>query len=72
MLFRVMRASNVSLLDSVPRRLWRNYGVHEERGKESISRLVLLVAGHDLNHLMQVEELLKGTARQASRRTAGR
>jgi hypothetical protein len=57
-LFRVLRESNVALLTSVPRRLWRNHGVHEERGNESISRLVLLVAGHDLNHIKQIEELL--------------
>ena len=58
-LFRVLRASNVALLASVPRSLWRNHGVHEERGNESITRLMLLVAGHDLNHLKQVAELLK-------------
>ncbi len=58
-LFRVLRASNVALLSSVPRRLWGNYGVHQERGHESVERLVLLTAGHDLNHLAQIQALLK-------------
>lgn len=58
-LFRVLRENNVALLASVPRRLWRHHGVHEERGNESITHLLHLVAGHDLNHLKQIEELLK-------------
>lgn len=59
-LFRVLRASNVALLESVPRRLWSNYGVHRERGKESAARLIRLVAGHDVNHLTQIERILEG------------
>jgi DinB superfamily len=57
--FRVLRASNLALLQSVPRKLWQNYGVHEERGNESIARLVEMFAGHDLNHLRQVESIVK-------------
>ncbi|MBA3913317.1 MAG: DinB family protein, partial [Acidobacteriales bacterium] len=57
--FRVLRNSNVALLKSVPRRLWENYGLHQERGKESVAHLMKMVAGHDLNHLQQMEQLLK-------------
>ena len=57
-LFRALRASNIALLKSVPRKLWDNYGVHEERGNESISHIVRMVAGHDLNHLRQIEAIL--------------
>src|SRR5579859_5290755 len=42
------------------RKLWDNYGVHEERGNESISHIVRMVAGHDLNHLQQIQRILKG------------
>jgi DinB family protein len=59
--FRTLREANVALLKSVPRKLWDNYGVHEERGNESISHVVRMVAGHDLNHLRQIEAILKGT-----------
>src|SRR5215467_97834 len=59
--FRTLREANIALLKSVPRKLWDNYGVHEERGNESVSHLVRMVAGHDLNHLQQVEGILKGT-----------
>ena len=58
--FRTLREANVALLKSVPRKLWDNYGVHEERGNESISHIVRMVAGHDLNHLQQVQRILKG------------
>ena len=57
--FRSLREANVALLKSVPRKLWENYGVHEERGHESISHVVRMVAGHDLNHLQQVQRILK-------------
>jgi DinB superfamily len=57
--FRVLRASNLELLKSVPRKLWENYGVHEERGNESIAHIVRMLAGHDLNHLRQIEAILQ-------------
>jgi hypothetical protein len=58
--FRTLREANVALLKSVPRKLWDNYGVHEERGNESVSHVVRMVAGHDLNHLQQIQKILKG------------
>lgn len=57
--FRVLRASNVALLDSIPAKLWDNYGTHEERGKETVAHIVEMYAGHDLNHLRQVEAMAK-------------
>lgn len=58
--FRALREANLALLKSVPRKLWDNYGVHEERGNENISHVVRMVAGHDLNHLQQIQRILKG------------
>ena len=57
--FRALREANLVLLKSVPRKLWDNYGIHQERGKESVSHLVRMVAGHDMNHLRQIEAILK-------------
>jgi DinB family protein len=59
--FRTLREANLALLKSVPRKLWDNYGVHQERGNESINHVMRMVAGHDINHLRQVEGILKGT-----------
>ncbi len=58
--FRVLRAGNLRLLKSVPRKSWENYGVHQERGNETAEYLVRLIAGHDVNHLQQVEKILNG------------
>jgi len=58
-LFRALRASNLGLMKSVPRRKWKHYGYHEERGKESIADMLCLYAGHDLNHRQQIERILK-------------
>ena len=33
--FRALRENNLRLLSSVPRRLWKNYGQHQERGKRN-------------------------------------
>ncbi len=66
--FRVLRASNVALLKNVPKNLLENYGIHAERGKETISHLMNLVAGHDLNHLRQVESIVKGPRAKATKR----
>lgn len=59
--FRALREANVALLKSVPRNLWENYGVHQERGNESVNHIVRMVAGHDLNHLLQIEGIFKGS-----------
>jgi len=58
--YRALREANLALLRSVPRKLWENYGIHQERGNESVSHIVRMVAGHDLNHLRQIEAILKG------------
>jgi len=57
--FRQLRENNLKLLTSVPHRLWENYGEHTERGKESVEHIVKMIAGHDVNHLMQVEAMAK-------------
>jgi len=62
--FAALRAANVALLKSVSRKLWENYGMHSERGKESVARVVSMVAGHDLNHLRQIESILKEAVRR--------
>lgn len=58
--FRVLRENNLSLLKRVPAPFWNHHGMHAERGKETISRIVEMFAGHDLNHLQQVEKIVKG------------
>lgn len=53
--FRVLRANNLAMLSRLPKQLWENYGMHSERGQESIAHIFRMFAGHDLNHLRQIE-----------------
>jgi uncharacterized damage-inducible protein DinB len=64
-MFRVLRENNVALLKSVPKGLWDNYGMHSERGKETVAHVVRMFAGHDLNHLQQVERIAKGSRKKS-------
>lgn len=57
-LFRVLREANLALLGSLKSDQWKEYGVHSERGQESIEHMVRFFAGHDVNHLQQIEKIL--------------
>jgi DinB superfamily len=59
-IFRVLRENNLALLKSVPKAMWENYGVHSERGMETVTRITEMVAGHDINHMAQIEKIVKG------------
>jgi DinB family protein len=57
--FRVVRESNLALLKSLDPEQWALHGVHSERGPESIEHIVRMFAGHDINHLQQIEQILE-------------
>ena len=42
--------------------------MHSERGQETVERIVLMFAGHDLNHVQQIERIigLKGRDKLAA------
>jgi hypothetical protein len=56
--FRVLREGNLALLGSLDPAQWTHYGVHSERGQESIEHIAHMFAGHDINHLRQIEQIL--------------
>ena len=55
--FRMLRENNLAMLKAISKEAWENYGMHEERGRETIAHLTRLYAGHDENHVKQVENL---------------
>jgi len=55
--FRVLRENNLAMLKALPRELWDHYGMHQERGKETVAHIVRMYAGHDLNHLGQIQKI---------------
>jgi len=57
--FRTLRENNLAMLKEIPRKTWDSYGMHLERGKESIAHLTRMFAGHDTNHVLQVERIAK-------------
>ena len=59
--FTAGRASLLSLLARVDRARLEHHGMHAERGKETIAHLIRLYAGHDINHLKQIEALVART-----------
>ena len=67
--FRVLREANLALLKSLSPEQWKLFGMHAERGEESIERLTRMIAGHDINHLEQIEAIL---ARKAARAATAR
>lgn len=69
-IFRVLRENNLAMLKEIPRETWDNYGMHLERGKETIAHLTRMFAGHDTNHVLQIEcvvEQLKSARRKKKR-----
>ena len=58
-LFRTLRENNLVMLKEIAPETWDNYGMHLERGKESIAHLARMFAGHDTNHVLQVERIIQ-------------
>jgi hypothetical protein len=55
--FREVRALNVAMLKRLTPEQRKRYGIHAERGKESVEYFERMIAGHDLNHLRQIEAI---------------
>lgn len=57
-LFGTLRAATLRVLRDVDPARRQHAGMHAERGQESIDHIMRMYAGHDLNHLGQIERLL--------------
>lgn len=56
--FQVNRERTLRMLQKLSPQQWDCYGMHTERGKETVRRMVELLAGHDINHLRQIHAIL--------------
>ena len=54
----MVREANLALLKSLTPEQWKQYGMHSERGQETIDHIVRMTTGHDMNHLQQIERIL--------------
>jgi hypothetical protein len=59
-LYKALRQANLGLLKSLTPEQWKQYGMHAERGQESIETIVRMFAGHDINHREQVKRIIAG------------
>ena len=66
--FRVLRENNLAMLKALPPERWDSYGMHAERGKETVAHLARMFAGHDTNHILQVERIA-GQLKSAGKKT---
>jgi hypothetical protein len=57
-LYRGLREANVALLKTLTPEQWKHHGMHSERGEESIETIAVMFAGHDINHIGQIERIL--------------
>jgi DinB superfamily len=56
--FRILRENNLAMLKSLAPEAWDRHGMHLERGKETIAHLTRMFAGHDMNHLSQIQRIV--------------
>lgn len=68
--FRALRKANLALLKSLKPEQWENHGMHSERGRETVLHITKMFAGHDLNHIRQIEAILaaEGKGKKSARR----
>jgi hypothetical protein len=59
---RVLRAGRLRLIRSLTPHEMRRYGIHAERGPESVDLSSRLLAAHDLLHLKQIDRILAAHA----------
>lgn len=57
--FTALRMATLSLLRTLAPEQWKHAGMHSERGEESVEVTARMMAGHDINHLQQIERILR-------------
>ncbi|MEX0879960.1 MAG: DinB family protein [Thermoanaerobaculia bacterium] len=63
--FRAIRKANLDLVERLPGASLRRHGNHSQFGRLTIAGILRFLAGHDVNHSLQIEAIL-------GRRRAGR
>ncbi len=54
---RVLRSANLKMLHKLSEAEMDRYGIHSERGPESIRKILQMTAGHDTLHLNQIRRI---------------
>lgn len=64
--FSDLRGWNLVLIDSLPPHAFTRRFRHPERGEQTLQSFLELIAGHDLNHLRQLETIAEEVERSKS------
>jgi hypothetical protein len=65
-MFRLLREANVRMFSRLAPEEWERHGKHAERGPMTVRELARQMAGHDRNHVEQIERILgKSASRQS-------
>jgi uncharacterized damage-inducible protein DinB len=59
-MFRLLRDANLRMLARLTPEEWQRFGMHTERGRMTVKDLASQMAGHDMNHIEQVRQILAG------------
>jgi len=54
---RVLRAANLRIARSLSPAQMQRFGIHSERGNESVDRLIKMMGGHDILHRNQIKRI---------------
>jgi hypothetical protein len=65
--FRVNRERTLRLLRKLSNEQWECYGMHTERGRETVRGMIELLAAHDLNHMRQIQAIVGDVSTAAVR-----
>ena len=57
--FSGLRTANLRLLTGTSATERERFGIHSERGEESIGKMIRMYAGHDLVHLRQINRIMR-------------
>jgi hypothetical protein len=57
-MFRLLREANLRMFGRLTPDEWHRYGTHAERGRITVEDLARHMAGHDVNHIIQIRRLL--------------
>jgi DinB superfamily len=56
--FRGLREANLALMKSLTPEDWKKSAMHPERGELTVRAIADMTAGHDINHISQIERIL--------------
>lgn len=57
-MFRLLREANLRMLAKLTPEEWQCFGMHSERGRMTVKDLASQMAGHDMNHIEQIQRML--------------